>query len=59
MAEAKAKADMENKEDATAAQDKAEGLQKEVNPASVGCLAAHTASSESNMSAGRVFRIVP
>ena len=56
MAEAKAKADMENKEDATAAQDKAEGLQKEVNPASVGCLAA---SSESNMSAGRVFRIVP
>ena len=31
MAEAKAKADMENKDDATAAKDKAEDLQKEVS----------------------------
>ena len=43
MAEAKAKADKEDKEDATAAEDKAQDLQKEVSTASNCYLGAHTA----------------
>ena len=59
MAQAKAKADMEDKENATAAQGKAEDLQKEVSTASDCCLGAHTACAEYTTAAGHDFRTVP